>query len=218
MTTAEKENDAISVVVQSLKKKVPKNIHASEIRKQYESQRPEVQITLSEEGSENDLALNGYNSSQVSPVKQEAPKACIMDMAKGSPAMGARHMYDNFPFGDVDGHLRSKSQSGLRKRGAGRSGTGDAVIKLMPAEGAADLDQVEIDLNTGYYMHNSSNSSNSSVCSEMLQMEMANGSIPLSKQVSATSRPARLNSQVRTPGLPSSDLQHSPEPATLHLT
>ena len=69
MTTAEKENDAISVVVRSLKKKVPKNSHASAIRKQYESQRPEVQITLSEEGSENDLALNGYNSSQVSPVK-----------------------------------------------------------------------------------------------------------------------------------------------------
>lgn len=87
-----------------------------------------MQITLSEAGSENDLALNGYNSSQVSPIKQEAPKACIMDMAKGSPALETRHIYDNFPFENVDSQLRSKSQRGMRKRAAGRGDKGDPII------------------------------------------------------------------------------------------
>lgn len=93
-----------------------------------------------------------------------------MDLAKGTPALEARHIYDNMPFQNMESQFRSRSQNGVRhaEPGRGFDASGGQPIRLLYPVRTTELAQVELDLNTGYYVNDSSNSSNSSVCSELL--------------------------------------------------
>ena len=84
-----------------------------ELDRQYDSLKPEVQIALSE-GSQHDpedVAQTGYISSQISPVKQEARKAAIKDMAKGSPALETRRLHDHCEISAAENPPQSLSQN-----------------------------------------------------------------------------------------------------------
>lgn len=50
----------------------------------------------------------------MSPVEQEARKAAIKDLAKGSPALESRRLHDHLPWSTAGQLMKSKSQSGRR--------------------------------------------------------------------------------------------------------
>jgi len=85
--------------------------------------RPELRVALSEgsyhyaEGAGEDVEdCNMTNSSHVSPVKQEARKARINDLVKGSPALESRRMHDQYPQALASKAHRSKSQQSRRSQ------------------------------------------------------------------------------------------------------
>lgn len=65
--------------------------------------RPEIEGALSD-GSmryvEGEIRVTEDSSSHISPVKQEAAKAAIKDMVKGSPALETRRMRDQCHFNE----------------------------------------------------------------------------------------------------------------------